>query len=228
MAFNFNRPQLLAAFVIVLMALAGTAAVVLKSGVFGQPEPEYLSASSEKPGLGDVTITPLPPQKLWVHVTGCVQKPGVYQFAPGARVQDAIRAAGGASKTADLESINLAEKLADGEQVFIARKGSEPLPSKSCVRGGNKPVSFQSVKNTAGNATDSRPQKLTVPGKGVININTAGLEDLQRLPGIGPSTAEKILEYRKANGAFTSIDELDEVKGIGPAKIATLKPFVSL
>lgn len=223
--FNFSRPQLIAAVAIVFVALAGTVASVLKSDALGSPEPEFISGQG-KPG--EVTITPSRPQKLYVHVAGCVRNPGVYQFSPGSRVLDAVHAAGGAVKGADLESINLAEKLADGEQVFIAKKGKANLPVQSCVRGGRTQVASNPEKNPSGNETASKPQKLTVPGKGVVNINTAGLAQLQRLPGVGPSTAERILEYRKANGVFSSIDELDEVKGIGPAKIASLKPFVSL
>ncbi len=230
---NFNRNQLIAAYSIVALALVGVIVLVAKSGAF--------HASSEAPKFADVSVTepsPLPSAsqaastKLCIHVAGKVKKPGVYELDLGKRVVDAIKIAGGACANADIESVNLAEKLADGEQVYIAPKGQIPPPVRSLVRGAPSGTSTASTAKVsavpAGNREESGPKKLTAPGQGTVNINTAGLADLQRLSGVGPSTAQRILDYRNQNGRFKSVDELDEVKGIGPSKIEKLRPFISL
>ena len=151
-------------------------------------------------------------------------------MGPDSRVKDAIKAAGGALPNADVETINLAEKLADGEQVFIAAKGAVPPPAVSGVSGGTPAPSTKRTSQAISDRESRQkgPEKLQSPGKGTVNINTAGLDQLQKLPGIGPAMAQRILDYRTAHGRFQAVDELDEVKGIGPAKLAKMRPFVSL
>lgn len=219
--FNFTRHQLIAAGVIIAVALIGTVVLVAKSGVFspagGQIKFMEAGAPAGKPEQ---------PQTIRVHVAGKVNKPGVYDLEPGSRVMDAIEAAGGALPNTDLESINLAEKLTDGQQVYIAPKGRIAPPKVSVVRGGTSParsaVSGEAISRSSG------PKKLTRPGEGTVNINTAGFEELQRLPGIGPAMAQRIIDYRTEHGRFQSVEELDEVRGIGPAKLAKMRPFVTL
>lgn len=223
--FNFNRYQLIAACVIVVLAFLGTGILVAKSGVFNSGKEVKLiepNASGEFSSLSDGTEQP---QTLCVHVAGKVNKPGVYDLKPGSRLQDAVKAAGGTLPNADLESINLAEKLQDGQQIYIALKGQIPPPAVSVVKGG---AHARSSAKAEGGRESTGPTKLTTPGQGTVNINTAGLNELQRLPGVGPSTAQKIIDYRTQNGRFNAVDELDEVKGIGPAKLAKMRPFVTI
>ena len=149
-----------------------------------------------------VALQAQPPQKiLVVHVVGAVRRPGLYHLADGSRVADAVHRAGGSTRHADLALINLAAPLADGLQVLVPRR----------------------QRGAAGAAagTDS-----TMPA-GPVHLNSATLEQLDALPGVGPVTAQKILDYRKQNGGFTSVDDLDAVPGIGPARLESLRELVA-
>jgi competence protein ComEA len=139
-------------------------------------------------------------KSLVVHVVGAVRRPGLYQVVDGSRVADAVRRAGGATRHADLSLINLAAPLADGLQVVVPRR--------------------QAATAMAGTGSESSPA-------GPVHLNTATLEQLDALPGVGPVTAQKILDYRQENGAFTSVDDLDAVPGIGPARLENLRELVA-
>ncbi len=132
---------------------------------------------------------------LVVDVAGAVRRPGLYRLPQGARVADAVARAGGLARHADPTLINLAAPLADGEQVLVSAHG-----------GGAGAVA-------AGGASPSAP----------VHLNSAGTEELDGLPGVGPVTAQKIVTYREQHGPFTSLDGLDAIPGIGPARIASLK-----
>ncbi len=154
-------------------------------------------------------LTPLDtlaPARIAVHVVGAVQQPGVYHFNAGARGDDALRAAGGPSGDADLRRVNLAATLFDGQQFVIPRKG-EQLATTVPPSGGG----FDSGA--------SNPPLL-------VDLNRATVAELDQLPGVGPSTARAIVDHRTRNGPFASVDDLLAVRGIGPAKLAELKPFV--
>ena len=138
--------------------------------------------------------------KIVVHVAGAVRRPGLYLLPDGARVNDALERAGGPTRKANLEAVNLAAPLADGQQVLVPRT----VPA---VAGGEPAV---------GGAGQVGP----------VSLSAATLEQLDSLPGVGPVTAQKILDYRAAHGAFRSVDELDSVPGIGPARIETLRELV--
>jgi competence protein ComEA len=154
-----------------------------------------------RPAAHALVAEPVPPRKLVVHVVGAVRAPGLYQLDEGSRVDDAIREAGGPKGKAALELVNLAAPVADGQQVVVPLRGA------------------------GGPAAPGSPAAAT---GGKVHLNSATLEDLDALPGIGPVTAQKILDYRAAHGAFQSVDELDAVPGIGPARMAQLKPLVDL
>lgn len=145
------------------------------------------------------------PRELVVHVAGAVFRPGLYRLPDGSRIDDAIVEAGGAKPRAALELVNLAAPVADGQQVVVPLRGG----------GGNVGL------------TDPGGGAIPVPA-GKVHLNSATLEQLDELPGVGPVTAQQILDYRSANGAFRSIDELDAVPGIGPARLAQLRPLVDL
>jgi competence protein ComEA len=135
---------------------------------------------------------------LVVHVVGAVHRPGLYRFAARSRVADAVVRAGGATRRADLSLINLAAPLADGTQVVVP------------------------VKAPAGAGAGGTAAGPTAPA-GPVHLNIATLEQLDTLPGVGPVTAQKILDYRQKHGAFSSLEELDAIPGIGPARIEQLR-----
>ena len=134
--------------------------------------------------------------RLVVDVAGAVRRPGLYRLGQGTRVADALAAAGGATARAEVALVNLAAPLADGEQVVVPARGA--------------------VAASGGTASPAAP----------LDLNSASLEQLDGLPGIGPTTAQKILDYRQAHGAFRSLEDLDAVPGIGPSRLAQLKGLV--
>jgi competence protein ComEA len=141
--------------------------------------------------------------RLIVDVAGAVRKPGVYRMAPGARVEDALQRAGGATARADLSQINRAAKLEDGRQVLVPRRASRTAPAAASAPAGAA-------------ATPAQP----------VNLNSATLEQLDTLDGVGPATAQKIIDFRTAHGGFGSVDELDQIPGIGEKKLAALRDQV--
>jgi competence protein ComEA len=153
-----------------------------------------------------------------VHVIGAVPRPGLYEFAEGARIQDAIDAAGGLLASANVDAINLAALLTDGQQLNIPYKdGAAPTEDPSALLlPGSSTSSTESVDPFASANTE------------LININTASLEELDSLPGIGPTTAQRIIDYRTTNGPFTTIDQIMEVSGIGPATYDEIKNLITV
>jgi competence protein ComEA len=194
-----------------IRALAAVAAVVvLVAGYLAwraQPRPEPVPAASSIPAPGGPP-EPIGPASasatsIVVAVQGRVRHPGLVRLPAGARVQDAIEAAGGAVPGTDLSFVNLARRLVDGELLVI---GVTPPPGVD-LNGG------------AGTAA-------TAGGR--VNLNTATLAELDGLPGIGPSLAQHIIDYRTAHGGFHSVNELRQVEGIGDAKFAQLKDRVTV
>ena len=160
------------------------------------------------------------PLRIAVHVVGAVQQPGVYHLAAGSRGDDAVRLAGGATSQADLKRVNLAAMLVDGQQLWIPRIG-ERIPQNTLPN--TLPIMSPNAVSGAGAPPNA------VPSNGVpalVDINQATVADLDRLPGIGPSTARAIVDHRTRNGPFASVDDLLAVHGIGPAKLAELRALV--
>jgi competence protein ComEA len=147
---------------------------------------------------------PVAASRLVVYVVGAVRRPGLYKVAEGARVADAVARAGGLSPKADRAGVNLAAPVADGQQVVVPAR----LPAAVAAAQG--------VPSPGGDAE----------AQGPVQLSVATVEQLDALPGIGPVTAQKIVDYRTAHGAFRSVDELDEVPGIGPARIEQLRGLV--
>lgn len=174
--------------------------------------------SSASPGAGP----PIDPGRpVVVSVVGLVRKPGLVTLAPGARIADALQAAGGAVDGADTVGLNMARPLDDGEQVVV---GMAPVSGQPTVLG-----SSVASGSTPGSRTTS-PTPGRGPGKpktgAVLDLNTATVDQLDGLPGVGPVTAAAIVAWRQANGKFTSVDQLADVDGIGPARLETLRPLV--
>lgn len=152
-----------------------------------------------------------PAMEVFIHVTGAVVAPGMYSVADDSRVQTAIDAAGGFSEDADTAAINLARAVADGEQIIVPTMEESQAASLAAASGASGGGSSSGIASR--NAA-------TVGGK--VNINTADAAALDTLPGIGPSTAEKIIADREANGPFVTIEDLQRVSGIGEKKYASL------
>ncbi len=161
------------------------------------------SAPAVTPIVGSTTGNgPVAASRLVVYVVGAVRRPGLYRLADGARVADAVARAGGLSPKADRAGVNLAAPVADGQQVVVPARLPAAVAAAQGAPGG------------AGSA------------EGPVQLSVATLDQLDSLPGIGPVTAQKILDYRTAHGAFKSVDELDEVPGIGPSRVEQLRGLV--
>jgi competence protein ComEA len=182
-----------------VLGYVAVAAVVLVIGWRAESGASAGPPPSE-PARSGSAVAPAPSPVVVVDVTGAVRRPGVYRLVAGAGVQDAVRRAGPLAH-ADLSSVNLAARVTDGEQVIVPRRG----------RGGAV---------VGAGPTASAPT--------VVSINSGTLEQLETLDGIGPSLAQRIIDFRTAHGGFRSLEELDQVPGIGPARLAALHGHVSL
>lgn len=153
--------------------------------------------------------------QIVVDVDGAVAHPGLYKLPPGSRVQAALAAAGGLSPQADAHRINRAAKLHDGQKLYVLSQG-ESAPPLAASNG-------QGCEGQSCTSADGADAGSDAEGQGLVNINTANATQLTQLPGIGPAIAQKIIDYRTANGPFTSVDDLTKVPGIGAAKLAQIK-----
>lgn len=157
------------------------------------------------------------PEELVVHAAGAVARPGVYRLPRSARVADLVDAAGGLAPDADVNRLNLAAGLEDGIRLYVPRLG-EATPPEVAGSGGDTPA----------RSGEGEPDE-TVDGASpspLIDINDATTSELEELPGVGPATAQAIVDHREANGPFQHVDELLEVRGIGPAKLEQLRDLV--
>ena len=160
---------------------------------------------ARNPGGEAVALRPVPTeQPLVVHITGAVPRPGIYAMPKGSRVQDVISAAGGFLAEADKSNINLAERLEDGQRLDIpyGEGGSILIPTPG--------------------------ERLVPSGDELVNINTASSAELDTLPGIGPTTAQKIIDYRTQNGPFQAIKDIMNVSGIGPGTFERIKDKITV
>jgi competence protein ComEA len=185
-------------------------------------------------GAGATVIAPTiapAPSTVKVHVTGAVLHPGVYELSSRARVVDAVAAAGGAATTADLQRINLAQTIIDAEQVFVPSRSQRTSSPTVAPRLRPSRTSLPPV-TAPGASPPVVPSATTIVGSnsasGRININTATAEQLDTLPGVGPSTAKAIITYRTQKGSFKKTSDLLNVPGIGPAKYDAMKGQVTV
>ncbi len=188
---------------VLLLLLAGAAALVVIGRVLPRPaSPAAEPAPVVSVSAGGPVAAAGASGPVVVHVVGAVRHPGVYRLPAGSRTRDAVRRAGGALRRADLTAVNLATRLADGEQVRV-------------------PLRAAAVPIAGGAATQGAPPA-------VVHVNSASAEQLDALDGIGPALAQRIVEYRDAHGGFGSIDQLDEVSGIGPVRLESLRTRLAL
>lgn len=189
---------------IVAIIIFGTIGLYFYKNILNENDEEYIDEIDETIENTESYKEDEVEQKIMIHITGCVKKQGIVILKPGERIIDAIEIAGGATEEADLNKINLAYELQDGEKIYIPSKEDEE--EKSYISSNLN--------------TESKNEK--------VNINKATKEQLQSLSGIGESTANKIIQYRKENGNFNSIDDLKNVPGIGDAKFEVIKDSITV
>ena len=157
-----------------------------------------------------VELLPSPtPEPIVVYVTGAVQRPGVYRIPRDGHYVDAIQQAGGFLEGADLTQVNLAAKVEDGEKIVVP--GAPDVPTPQLIIGGSGLLVTP-----------------TPPAGQLVNINTADVKLLEQLPGIGPTTAQKIVDYRDENGLFTRVDDLLKIPGIGPSTLDEIRGLITV
>jgi competence protein ComEA len=202
----------------IALAVVGVIAVLVTIVTVVRDKPPPVVSAKLPPVQMVSSTSPAPAPKadepVVVSVVGLVHKPGLVTLKSGARIADAITAAGGTLDGADLIGLNMARRLADGEQIVV---GIAPAPGAPPTLGSGVSAS------TAGPPTTSGEAK---PSGQPVDLNTATAEQLDKLPGIGPVTAAAIVAWRDANGKFTSVDQLGDVDGIGPARLEKLRALV--
>jgi competence protein ComEA len=191
---TLSRGRALAGALLLIAALFVAGRYLAGSGAAREAAPATSPAGELK-----AEATP----RLVVHVVGAVRRAGLYRLPHGARIADAVRRAGGATRRADLSLVNLAAPVSDGSQVVVPRRA--PAVAGAVAGGGGEGAA----------------------SGGPVHLNTATPEQLDALPGVGPVTAEKIIDYRAEHGAFSSVDDLDAIPGIGPARLEQLRELVA-
>ena len=187
----------LGAGVVLVLVIAGIAVLASALSTSGSTATASQPVSSPRT-VHTATPTGADAPTAFVHVIGQVKNPGLYELAAGSRMVDAVAAAGGLTATADQTSLNLAQVVADGQQIVVAVQGAAPVAAASGAAAG-----------------------------ATVNINSADASALETLDGIGPALAQRILAYRTAHGRFRTVGELQNVPGIGPRKFAAIKASVS-
>jgi competence protein ComEA len=178
-------------------------------------------------GVGASSINTTP-QIITVHVAGAVKNPGVYRLKYGSRINDGLVAAGGATSAANLDVINLATVLNEGEQIYVPKRGEKPhvITNRPQAGGAGGVGGVSSGVGGAGGAggAASVGGATNSATSQQININLASVVELEQLPGVGPATAKAIVAYREKFGAFLKVEDLLKVRGIGPAKLSEILP----
>lgn len=195
-----------------LVAGVVAVAVVVSAALMLRHQPAVVAPPATEHGAGGegavAATVASPSPSLLVDVSGSVEHPGVYGLSDGARIQDAIEEAGGPLPKADLGALNLAQVVIDGQQIDVPKKGEA--------------VASAPAGTTSTTSTSSTP----APGQ-IVSLSSADEPTLETIPGVGPVTAQKIIDYRTSNGGFDSIEQLLDIDGIGPITLENIRPYVS-
>ena len=202
MPFNVSRSTALALVCALLAVLVLAGNRLARTGASSAPD---VAAAPLEP------VAPARSETLVVHVVGAVRRPGLYHLHEGQRVADAVARAGGPTRKADLSALNLAAPLVDGTQVLVPARVVIAAPGASVPGPGPG-------AGAAAGGVGAQPK---------VSLATATLEQLDALPGVGPVTAQKIIDYRTEHGPFRSVDDLDQVPGIGPTRVENLRDLVT-
>ncbi len=208
---RFSRRQVIAYLVLAaVVAAVGVRYLVLDEAAPAGGERLVLAPAASPPASAPPTAAAggEAVSEVLVHVCGAVRSPGVVKLPQGSRVAEAIELAGGPTAKASLSGVNLAARVADGQQIVV--------PERAPAGGGSAPA--LAGGSGAGGAGAG----------GLVNLNTASIAELETLPGVGPATAQKIVDYRAANGGFANIEQLKDVPGIGDAKFAAMKDAICI
>ena len=222
------KKSLIALLFIAIAVLGGTIYGSITSDDVTQLDVATTSKSMKVPANDDVDEeeNEVEVKKIFVYVTGAVNNPGMVELLDDnrtLRVADAVKECGGLLPTADIDNFNMAEVISDGQHIRVPEK----IIERTIEGQSSNYTSNESNYSNQSNTTVSSTKKAANSGS-IININTAGPEELQSLNGIGPKMAERIIEYRQANGAFKSIEEIQNVRGIGPKKFENIKAHIRI
>ncbi len=230
-----------ALLVICLACLLGSGFVLLKGRqaapppiIFASPPPA--AADPHAAGAAAPAASILKPVKrVYVDVAGAVRRPSLYLLPPDSRIMQAVLAAGGPTEAADMDAVNLAQPVTDGEKVFVPQRGTASVspaalsPPSAAAASAKPPASLPPLSSAVKPAKTSGGSRSGKMGPGQqISLNTATPEQLEQIPGVGPSMAARIIAYRQQSGGFAKIEDLTLVTGIGPKKYAKIAPFVTL
>ena len=229
----------IALLVVCLACLLGSGFVLLKGRQSAPPPilfaaPPAAAGANTPDAAAPVGSGSKRPKRLYVDVAGAVRRPSLYLLPPNSRVMQAVLAAGGPTPAADMDAVNLAQPVTDGEKVFVPRRGAVPVSAPPGVPSAMPAASARvtalppvpSAAKSAKASGGSRSGKMG-PGE-QIGLNSATVEQLERLPSVGPSMAARIIAYRQQCGGFAKIEDLTLVTGIGPKKYAKIAPFLTL
>ena len=218
-----QRPMLLVGAIVVAVALVGAGAFGVSQangagGVVIGTDEDASGEDSASEGTADDDAASADDEgdeeeatgTVVVDISGAVASPAVVELPAGSRVQDAIEAAGGLTDDADITDLNRAAELTDGEKIYVPHEGEE----------------VETTTSTGTTSSSSSSSSSSDDGTDLVNINTADADELDTLPGVGPATAEAIIEDREANGPFTSIEDIMRVSGIGEAKFADMQDYI--
>lgn len=227
---RFNKKQkIIIGIVIVIVAIVAIYYSYKQENNFLE-ETENLEIENQAKEGAEESEETTEKEKIIVHISGAVQNEGIVELESGSRVADAIEKAGGLKENAYMDEINLAYQLEDGEKIHIPtiEEQKEKENQESKVENESATGSDGTTSKSSNSSINTGSQSEKTSNQTKININTATEQELDSLPGIGPSTAAKILEYRKEKGKFKTIEEIKEVSGIGESKYEKIKDQITV